>query len=254
MSQDSLGTARVDTDPAWAEPVVGVIGGLGPGATALYLRELVALTDASRDQEHLDLVVLQHSTTPDRTAHILEPDCADDPGPSLARDAARLEALGAAFICVPCNTAHHFVAQMRAATTLPLLSIVDETARAAVDAATTSSPRVAVLATDGTRAAGVYQHALHSLHAQVVLPSPEQQHLVMSVITDVKAGGRVDVEGLWSVVEDLRCAGVDVVVLGCTELSLVYAEQGGASRPGLVDSVHTLAVATVLRAGKKLRR
>ncbi len=257
---------RVDTDPSWASPVVGVIGGLGPEATALFLRLVVDLTPAASDQEHLDLVVLDHSTTPDRTAAILDPS-RPSPTPSLTRDAQRLEALGAAFISVPCNTAHHFFTDLAQHVTIPLVSIVDETAKAAHDRALCAAPapasagagqpaprhtpRVAVLATDGTREAGVYQHALEALGCEVMLPSEEQQRLVMSVIYDgVKAGGPIDVPGLLGVVDSLIAAGADVAVFGCTELSVVYADQGWRARPEIVDSVESLAIATVTRAGR----
>ncbi|TWP35133.1 amino acid racemase [Leekyejoonella antrihumi] len=251
----SLAELRVDTDPTWSAAVVGVIGGLGPAATALFLQLVVDLTPATNDQEHLDLIVLDHSTTPDRTAAILDPSH-PDPTPSLTRDAQRLEALGAAFISVPCNTAHHFFAEVEAAVSIPLVSIVDETAKAAQRRAAETSdadhaPRVAVLATDGTRSAGVYQGALEALGCEVLLPSTAQQELVMSVIYDgVKAGGPVDVTGLLAVVDALTEEGADVVVMGCTELSVVYAEQRWRSRPELVDSVESLAIATIRQAGR----
>ncbi|NHN54582.1 amino acid racemase [Calidifontibacter sp. DB0510] len=238
----------VAADPAWPGPTVGVIGGNGPAATALYLKLLVDRTPAKRDQDHLDLIVLDHASQPDRTARILSDD-APDPGPVLARDAARLEAYGAAFITIPCNTAYHFLPQISSATTLPIISIVEETAKAAI----ARGPRVGLLATDGTRAAGVYQKVLDALGAQIVLPSEEDQRLVMSVIYDgVKAGGPVDVEGLEAVIGRLS-AGSDVVALGCTELSIVYDEQGWRGRPELVDSVESLVLATIRQAGRTPR-
>ena len=253
MSAGVPSDLRVDTDPAWSQPVVGVIGGLGPAATALFLQLVVDLTPAARDQDHLDLVVLDHSTTADRTAYILDPEHAVNPGPGLARDAARLASLGAAFVSIPCNTAHHFVDQITAASGLPVVDVVEETARTAADAA--GAGTVAVLATDGTRAAGVYQRALERLGVGVVLPSDEQQKLVMSVIYDgVKGGGPVDVDGLLTVVEQLRADGAGVVVMGCTELSVVYHDEGWSERPDIVDSVETLARATVVRAGRTPRR
>ena len=244
---------RVDEDPAWSEPVVGVVGGLGPAATALFLQLIVDLTPATKDQDHLDLIVLDHSSTVDRTAYILDPENAADPGPGLARDAARLAALGAAFVSIPCNTAHHFIDQITAASGLDIVDVVNETAAAAVRAA--GSKPVAVLATDGTRAAGVYQGALERLGADVLLPDEDQQRLVMSVIYDgVKAGGPVDVAGLLAVVTGLHSRGAGAVVMGCTELSVIYAQQGWSQREGIVDSVETLARATVQRAGREPRR
>lgn len=51
---------------------LGVIGGLGPMATAYFLRRIVEMTDAWTDQEHLDVIVLNRPSIPDRTAYILD--------------------------------------------------------------------------------------------------------------------------------------------------------------------------------------
>ena len=83
---------------------IGVIGGVGPAATAEFLSRVIAWTDAERDQDHADLVVLQHCSIPDRTAFVLG-SSAEDPGPVLASDAARLSDMGVAAVVVPCNTA-----------------------------------------------------------------------------------------------------------------------------------------------------
>lgn len=243
-------------DDAYPGPVVGVIGGNGPAATALFQDVLVKLTPASRDQDHLDLVVLVHSTQPDRTARILSAE-APDPGPVLARDAARLDALGTDFIVLPCNTAYHFLPQIQAATSQEVLSIVEATAQAALKAATRSAgadaPRVGLLVTDGTRTAGVYEKVLAALGAHSVYPDERDQALTMSVIYDgVKAGGPVDVAGLRGVIERLRRRS-DVVVLGCTELSVIHADEGWSDRDGLVDSIESLARATISRAGRESR-
>ncbi len=236
-------------DAAWASPVVGVIGGNGPAATALFQDVLVQLTPAHRDQDHLDLVVLVHSSQPDRTAHILDPS-APDPGPVLARDAARLDAVGTDFTVIPCNTAYHFLEEIAAATTQPVLSIVSETAKAAVAAAGGDRPRIGVLATDGTRAAGVYERVISDLGATAVFPDAADQALTMSVIYDgVKAGGPIDLPGLEAVIERLLAVS-DVVVLGCTELSVIHAEQRWQDRPRIVDSITSLAAATLRAAGR----
>jgi len=79
------------------EPV-GVIGGVGPLATAYFLRRIVEQTEAHNDQDHVDVLVLNHATIPDRTAYILG-ESSENPGPVLARDAQRLEAFGVLWQC-----------------------------------------------------------------------------------------------------------------------------------------------------------
>lgn len=245
---------RIDPD-SWRSPVVGVLGGLGPAATAVFLDVLVRATDARTDQEHLDLLVSQHSSTPDRTARILD-DSAPDPGPVLARDAAMLERAGVGLLVLPCNTAHHFVAGVREATTVPFVSIVESTARVAVRQAGPGAP-VAVFATEGNIRARVYQDALEEQGAATIVPDAGLQARINTLIYDqVKAGRPVD-EGLFEgCVEEAVALGAGTVVLGCTELSVIFDRGGyrsGHRLSGvLTDSLTELARETVLAAGARL--
>ena len=230
---------------------VGVIGGVGPAATVCFLDLVVRYTAAERDQDHVDLVVLQHATIPDRTAYILGRSD-DDPGPVMAADARRLERLGVGFVVIPCNTAHHFTDEVAAAVEVPVLSIVDET----VDEVATRAgvARVGVLATSGTLSAQVYQRAIEARGLAAVVPDDADQDVVMGIIYDqVKAGRPADVAALHAVADRLQERGADVVVLGCTELSVVAAEHRLLDDARYVDSLDVLARRTVERAGHPLR-
>lgn len=232
---------------------VGVIGGLGPQATAYFLDMVVRLTDAARDQDHLDLVVLNHATIPDRTAFILGASD-QDPGPVMAADAVRLERFGVSFLVVPCNTAHHFTRQVVDAVEVPVVSIVVET----VDEAVRRVPglaRVGVLATSGTLAARVYHDELDGRGLTCLVPDDADQAIVMEIIYDqVKAGRPIDVAAFHGVVERLRGRGAEVVLLGCTELSIVAADFDLLRQDRtLVDSLDVLARRTIERAGHRVR-
>lgn len=234
----------------WSRPVVGVLGGLGPAATAVFLDLLVRLTDAPTDQDHLDAIVLQHSSTPDRTASILDP-AAPDPGPVLARDAGRLAALGVELLVLPCNTAHHFADRIEAASNVPLISIVSETARTAV--ARTRAP-IGVFATEGNMTAGIYQHAIEAAGGSILVPGPDLQSDVNTLIYDqVKAGQPVDLALFERCIQEMHRLGAEIVVLGCTELSVIYDRYGFTGRADLVDSLDVLARETITRAGARLR-
>ncbi len=230
---------------------VGVIGGVGPAATVCFLDLVVRHTAADRDQDHVDLVVLQHASIPDRTAYILGRSD-EDPGPVMAADARRLEHLGVGFVVVPCNTAHHFTDEVAAAVDVPVLSIVDETADEV--ATRPGTARVGVLATSGTLAARVYQRALEARGLEPIVPDDADQDVVMGIIYDqVKAGRPADVAALHGVADRLAARGADVVVLGCTELSVVAAEHDLLADARYVDSLDVLARRTVERAGYPLR-
>lgn len=232
--------------------LVGVIGGVGPLATAYFLDMVVRLTQAERDQDHLDLVVFNHASIPDRTDFVVGRS-QENPGPVMAEDARRLEAFGAEFLVLPCNTAHTFTDEVQAAVRIPLLSIVGET----LDEAQRRVPgleRAGVLATTGTIRSGVYHRALEERGITPLAPGEEDQATVMRVIYEqVKAGRPVDLEALRSVVGSLLAEGAQVVLLGCTELSVVAADFELLADPLYVDSLDQLARATILRAGAQVR-
>lgn len=237
---------------------VGVIGGLGPLATACFIERVVAVTDAVRDQDHVELVVLHRPSVPDRTAFLLGRS-AEDPRPPLVAAARTLEGLGVAAVVIPCNTADAFLPEITAEVDVPVVSIVERTVAAAA-AVAGDGGTVGVLATDGTLAAGLYSRALAGAGMTVAVPAPQDQATVMSVIYDeVKAGLRAGPDRLAAVARRLRDAGAGAVVLGCTELSVVAADHRMLDDPAwsdlaLVDSVDSLARATVVVAGRAVAR
>ncbi len=234
------------------ESVVGVIGGLGPLATAYFLQSVVERTDVGSDQEHIDLLVTQHSSTPDRTARILDEN-ADDPAPVMAHDAILLEHAGARALVLPCNTAHHFVQAIKDSVSVPLLDIVEQSVEE-VGRRQPDGALCAILATDGTLKARVYQTALEVAGHRFLIPDDQLQSEVMDVIYgQVKAGNPVDFDQFMRIIDAMREQGATIVLLGCTELSVVAKDAGILEIPDVVDSLDTLAKATVRWAGRAVR-
>lgn len=233
------------------QPPVGVIGGVGPLATAYFMDKVVRLTDAATDQAHVDMLVFNHATIPDRTAYIAGAS-AHNPGPVIVNDARRLERFGVSFLVVPCNTAHYFSEQIAAAVQTPLLSMVDETVVELL-ARQPHLDTVGLLATRGTAQAGVYQQALASTGVGCVLPGEADQARLTDIIYDqVKAGRPVDIDTFREISERMFASGCQAVILGCTELSVLAEDFGLLAEPQFVDSLHTLARSTITRAGHRV--
>lgn len=232
------------------EPV-GILGGIGPMATVYFMQRVIAMTDASRDQDHVDMLVWNHASIPDRTAYIVG-DSDESPGPVMADDARQLERAGAKFIAVPCNTAQAFQDEVAAAVDIPVIDIVAvtiEAAKAAVPGLTT----LGILATDGTLRARTYHHAAEAAGLTPVAPDDLVQKDVMSMIYDgVKAGMPVERARFDAAVAHLRTKGAGAIVLGCTELSILQTDLE-VDEPDVVDSLDALAARTVTLAGGRLR-
>jgi aspartate racemase len=196
---------------------LGVIGGMGPLATAHFFRRIVECTEAAADQEHLDIIIFNHARIPDRTEAILSKK--HEPYLSLiTKDAKELEKLGVENIAIPCNTSHFFYKEIQESVAIPVINMIRESL--AYAAQVRKAKRVGLLATDGTVQSGIYHRPAEELGLSVVTPTPETQKKVMRIIYDYvkggKPGGR---EELLEVISELKREGAEVVILGCTELS-----------------------------------
>ncbi len=230
---------------------LGIIGGVGPMATVYFMEMLIDMTDAARDQDHINMIVYNHSTIPDRTDYILDKS-KKDPLPDMIHDAKMLQSAGADLVVVPCNTAQYFLEGIKASIKIPMLNIVDETV-AYAKRAVPGLKRLGILATNGTVKSGVYDKACKEHLIECVVPNEAAQQIVMKIIYEqVKAGKMADISAVMSVIESMKSAGCQAVVLGCTELSLVK-KSFSITRPDVIDSLEVLAKRTILACGKKLK-
>lgn len=230
---------------------LGVLGGMGPQATNTFYQFVLDHTDARTDQDHVNALILSDCAIPDRTAAILgsqgERDAVYE---RLLADARLLEGAGCTVIAVPCNTSHYFLDRVQEQISVPILHMIRETA---ARLACRGLRRPGILATDGTIRTGLYQKELAALGLEAVVPSPEAQELVMSLIyDDIKAGRPGDRSKFEAVDRDLRARGCDCGVLACTELSVFASET--PLPPFYTDAMDVLARRAVEACHRPLRR
>ena len=148
---------------------LGVLGGMGPAAAAEFLRQLAAKCPAATDQEHPVVYMIGDCEIPDRSTAIFGK--GESPAPVLEARLRQLCDMGAEVLAVPCNTAHYFIDDFKAALPQPLVHIIEET----VLAAQRLNPEGAwMLSTHGTRASGLYQKYADKHGYTLYLPNEEQ--------------------------------------------------------------------------------
>ncbi len=205
--------------------MLGIIGGMGPMASALFYDMISSKTDASCDQENLDLILLSHAGMPDRTGAILSKDEVQIEAvrSKLLADAMFLQNSGCTAIAVTCNTAHYFVNMIEDELDIPFIHLIRETAEAV--ASEFGAKKVAVLATDGTIETKLYQDELSKRGVIAFTPKAEVQALVMHEIYDCIKSGKPADEEIWQKIEEyVKAEGCEAAVLACTELSVVRKE------------------------------
>lgn len=226
---------------------VGIIGGMGPGATALLFQKIIDHTDAKMDAEHIHILIDNRPSIPDRTAAILNRD--DTPVRKICESGKRLEEMGAELIAIPCNTSHYFYPYIQENLDVPVINMLEETAKECKKLGFAS---VGVLATTGTKNTGIYEQALSAQGLQTIYPDEAGQEVLMSIIYDyVKAGKPVTGEIFKEQLEDMESKGAQAFVLGCTELPIVFSD-GDMGRK-FIDSLDILAKKTVEMAGYPLK-
>ncbi|BCM17523.1 aspartate/glutamate racemase family protein [Mesorhizobium sp. J8] len=228
-------------------PRLGIIGGLGPLASADFYFKLTRMTEALRDNEHVPAVVLSVPQLPDRTEAILAGH--DGPLAPLQAAVSTLNALGVTFIAMPCNTAHHWYGRLAANSRAEIIHIGD----AAVTEIRRSlgHGRIVNLATRGTLVSGFYQNRISAAGFELCLPvGSEFQERIDNAIALVKAGSIADAAIETECALHLaRLAGADAALLGCTDLSVVAASLNITKRLIVIDSNTALARACLTRLG-----
>jgi aspartate racemase len=221
--------------PDWR--TIGVIGGMGPAATADFMGRLVAGVAAGSDTDHPRVLVDSNPHVPDRNAAVSGDGAS--PGPALASMAQSLVAQGAGVLAMPCNAAHGWADDIGAAVDVPFVSMID----AALAEALAHRPRcIGVLAVGATLALDLYGRG----STVPVLAGDLAQ--VQPAVNAIKAGARGDdvCAALAAEAARLVAAGADVIIAACTEVPLVL-RRADVAVP-LIDSTAALARATLAAA------
>ncbi len=225
--------------------ILGVLGGMGPLASAHFMTRLTLLTPAGTDQEHIPAILWSDPRIPDRGTALRGQ--GPDPLPHLLRAIDGLQAAGCGAIVMPCNTAHAWFEPMQAHARVPILHI----AQAAADdlrRKTRPGARVGVLGTQATLDMRLYQDRLAADGWDVITPSAaDMGDLVMPCIHQVKANQVVQAHApLARAIANLAAKGAEAVVLGCTELPLAYlAAPATDIIIPLVDTIDALALTAI---------
>ncbi len=220
--------------------MIGILGGMGPLATADFLRKLVEATPAERDQDHVPLLVYSVPQIPERVPAILG--LGESPLPAMAAGVGVLTRAGAQCIAIACNTAYHWFDALAAACPVPILHIADAAVAELGDAR-----RVGIVATAGTLRSGFYQQRLAAAGREIVLPdAADERNLILPGIRLVKEAKLREAGELFrQAIADLQARGAERIILACTEVPVGLASVDPLPGNYAVDATDALARACV---------
>jgi aspartate racemase len=223
--------------------MLGVLGGMGPLASAHFMTRLTLLTPALRDQDHVPTILWSDPRIPDRTrTHVPG---SEDPLPALLRGVVGLRSAGAGAIAIPCNTAHGWYEPIRQAAGVPVLHIVDA-ANAELRLAAVAPGPVGIMATEATLAMRLYQDGLEAQGWRCIAPTRATMWgLVNPAIAMIKANRVAEAYlPLADCVASLVAQGARAIILGCTEIPMAL-QDGPALDIPIVDSIDALAKSAI---------
>ncbi|KAB3534797.1 amino acid racemase [Alkaliphilus pronyensis] len=199
---------------------IGILGGMGPEATANFFNKVIHLTNGSSDQEHIPIIIENNVLIPDRTEYLL----GNGPSPLkyLIKSAIVLELMGADFIVMPCNTAHCFYEDIKEYLDIPILNMVQITADF-IKNNYKNTKQVGLLATMGTYSSKIYENYFAHNNIEVIALKKENQKKLQEIIYKIKKGNKQNHKSeLINFLKELNEKSIEIVILGCTELPLLF--------------------------------
>ena len=223
---------------------LGVIGGMGPLATVKFYDKVVLNTDAHNDNEHIDLVVLNHSTMPDRTRCIIEKKDLEFLS-VIKKDLEILDNIGVDVVAIPCNTSHYFYDEFSKYTDLKIINMIEETI---LEIKRRGVKQVAVFGTIGTLNSKVYDKYAQKYGIEVKELSTEDKNSVMDIIYKIKETNNLENKEFIEILNKY-CDKDTIGIIACTELSLLDI----CKSINTIDALDVLVNKSIELSGAKIK-
>lgn len=221
---------------------LGILGGMGPAASAEFYRRLTDLTPAIVDQDHISCVIWSDPTVPDRSSSLINRD--DLPWDKLKQGILGLKAAGCDQIVIPCNTAHFWYDRLNQLG-VPVIHIVDSVAEELRSHGITDGS-IGIIGTQATMRLGLYQHHLAKLGYSCITPGAQEIDILVQPAIDLIKANNLPAayELLMKAIDKLHSWGVAAIVLGCTEIPLAIKDSYYKDIP-LINSIDSLVNAAI---------
>jgi aspartate racemase len=225
---------------------IGVLGGMGPMATADFFRKLVEETPAERDQDHIPVIIYSVPQIPSRSKAITNAD--ESPLPQMLEGLRALKLQHVDFVAIPCNTAHFWYEDLCRKGGLPILHIVDAVYRAL--ASDGIDGPIGLLCTEATLSSRIYHERLAECGIDLMVNPPEERDEFVNPAIELVKCGRLQEAGVavQRAAARLLERGAQKLILGCTELPVALEAGAPSSMEKCIDATRALARASVSRA------
>ena len=224
---------------------LGVIGGMGPLATVKFYDKIVLNTEAHNDNEHIDLIVLNHSTMPDRTKCIIENKDTEFLN-EIKKDLEILERIGIDVVAIPCNTSHYFYDEFKKLTDLNIINMIEETI---LEVKKSGVNKISIFGTLGTLNSKVYEKYAKEYGLEIKEVSEADKQAVMDIIYNIKETNNLNNKQFTDIL-NRYCDNETVGIIACTELSLLDIPEN----INTVDALNVLVKRSIELSGAGVKK
>lgn len=204
------------------EKIAGILGGMGPYATVDFYKQIIDCTPVKKDWEHIRLIIDSNVKIPSRTRAILYNEIS--PAPAMIKSINMLQAAGADFVAVPCNSAHYFYKEVTEKINIPWLNILEVTARKIHESDFSSALIL-----------GGYVTVSRQIHREftdtAVYLSENENRIVADMIGEIKLRNTLSSASRDVMQKIIRSNPADCVVLACTEMPIIYNQDTIYGKP-----------------------
>lgn len=223
--------------------IIGILGGMGPAATATFFDDIVKITQnkygAEQDTDFSKIYLYNTALEGFNETGFEKPDIVKK---QLINDVKKLESWGVDFIVIPCNTVHYFIKELRDSINIPIISIIEATIS---EVKNMQYKKVGVISSSSTRHLGLYKEKLVNENIDYIIATDDEQKLLDRVILSVMTGkqGKNENEIIKNIINRMKNDSAEAIILGCTELPLAIIPSE-SSLP-LLNTIAILAGNTV---------
>lgn len=222
---------------------IGILGGMGPSASADLYSRIIKYSqqkyNATQDSDYPPIIIISLAMLGFDETGIVNEKLVEE---QLIDGVKKLEAAGADFIIIACNTVHFFYDQMQSAVKIPILNIVDETKKRILNF---GFKKVGLFSSESTNKLKLYQDNFKKSDIEIISADNEQQKIMNEVIENVMGGKqeKKDVISLNKISKEYSKAGAEAVIIGCTELPLAINQS--QTKIKLFDTTQIIAESAV---------
>ncbi|MCP4179950.1 MAG: aspartate/glutamate racemase family protein [bacterium] len=201
------------------EKMLGILGGMGPLATADLFKKIITMTKTDSDQDHIHIIIDSNCTIPDRTEFIKTG--INSPFNQMLNSAKRLEANKVDCIIMPCHTAHYFYEEIKSQINIPFINMLKATAEY-ISIHYKENKYIGLLATEGIYISGIYREIFNKFNIKIIEPDILYRKYITNAIYSMKKGYLTDSKGIYKTINHLKELGAEHFILGCTELPIIF--------------------------------